>query len=176
MREQPTNFYAPHDPKKPYLLQPRTMPKQMEVISEKGKHITLSGQVKHSYELKDNQSKFGNYVSPVHDTGLTIIGASESRAIQEADRSDTNISMAWAGGRTVDSRGVADKFVERPKDEVLRDLISMFNKQEKYTYEDLNRVLQQPKHVLTAILTEYTTTETEYGKRHFRLRPEFRGN
>ena len=130
--------------------------------------------MQHSYELKDSASRFSNYSQAADSQALEIIGVREQRVIQDADRSDTNVSMAWAGGRTVDAKGVADKFVARPKEEVLHDLIMLFSKQDKYTFDDLNRVLQQPKPFLTEILAEYATTETEFGKRHYKLRPEFK--
>lgn len=130
--------------------------------------------MKHSYELRDTANRFASFSKAAESEGLEIIGVREQRVIQDADRSDTNVSMAWAGGRTVDAKGIADKFVARPKEEVLHDLILLFSKQDKYTFDDLNRVLQQPKPFLTEILGEYTTTETEFGKRHYKLRPEYR--
>lgn len=112
------------------------------------------------------------FVSPTE--GLHMIDIQEERELQNLDRTNMDVSMAWAGGRNLDARGIAEKFVQRPKEEVLHDLILLFEKQDRYTFEDINRVLQQPKPWMTEILNEYATTETEFGKRHFRLRPEFR--
>jgi hypothetical protein len=134
----------------------------------------VEGKVKQLLDLKMPLAQQPRQAMQVDSGAINIIGTQENRALQEADRSNNDVSMAWAGGRTLDARGIAEKFVQRPKHEVLQDLIALFKIQEKYTFEDLNRQLQQPKPWLTEILAEYTTTETEYSKRHHRLRPEFR--
>ena len=155
---------------------PRSVFKQQHVISEGTGAMSIEGRVKQSYELKVPTGQNTRAAMIVDTPALNIISYSEQRALQDVDRSNNDVSMAWAGGRTLDHRGIAEKFVARPKEEVLHDLIIMFEKQEKYLFEDINRVLQQPKPWMTEILNEYAVTETEYGKRYYKLRPEFKTN
>lgn len=156
-------------------MQPRTIHKQTNIIGEAGADMSVEGRVKQLYEVKMPKQRAPAQNSMQVDSGaLHIINFHEDRALQDIDRSGNDVSMQWAGGRKLDATGKGELFVQRPKHEVVQDLIELFRRQDKYTFEDLSRQLQQPKNWLTEILSEYTTTETEYGKRQYRLRPEFR--